>query len=788
MSEILTDTGLEVEGLEKIESIPGGLRGVVVGRVETCVKHENADKLKVCKVNIGGASLLDIVCGAPNVAAGQLVLVATVGTLIYTDEGSFEIKKSKIRGAVSEGMLCAEDELGLGASHDGIVVLEKNYDLGMAAADVYQIETDYVFEIGLTPNRTDAMGHYGVARDIHAYLQRHNRRSKLELSQLNWQESPAASDVSVKIENEEACNRYMGVRISNVSVSSSPEWLQNKLKAIGLSPINNVVDATNYIMHAFGQPLHAFDKDQIQASEVRVKTLSAGSKFVTLDETERELHEHDLMICDGQDRGMCIAGVFGGIKSGVSDETKEIFLESANFNSVWVRKTAKRHALNTDASFRYERGIDAEACDYSLKAAAALIAELTGGQISSSVVDLYPNKTVLATVEFSVQRMLDMAGQEIEVGLIKNILAALDIEIIKEDGDKWMLQIPGYRVDVTREADVMEEVLRIYGYNEIRLSGRISASIGAKPDFDLDQAEHKISELLASNGFAETMSNSLSKASYIDGWDSWKQEHFVEMLNPLSSDLAILRQSLLFNGLEIIAYNQNRKRPDLRIFEFGKTYQLFGDKKVEKKQLSLFVSGELSDSSWMNEFNEPSFYYLKSVLDLVLGKMGIQDVQLKELSLEFANQSLQLKLGKMSLAMVSVLGKKLLKQFDIEVPVVYAEVDWEQICLIAAKKSVKFSPISKFPGAKRDLALLVQSDLNFEELKQTAFRTEKKFLKEVNLFDVYEGKNLPENKKSYGLSFLLQDEGKTLSDKQIDKSMRKLQEAFEKQHQAELRS
>lgn len=789
LSEILTDTGLEIEGMEKVQSVPGGLEGVVIGYVKSCEKHPNADKLQLTTVDVGEHDLLPIVCGAPNVAEGQTVVVATVGCTLYPDQGPFEIKKSKIRGAVSEGMLCAEDELGLGHSHDGIIVIDEDLKPGTPAAEYFGVETDYVLEIGLTPNRTDAMGHYGVARDLYAYLLRHNRRASLTLPSVDAFEAAKGKDFELNVENTEACPRYMGLRLSNIQVADSPTWLQNRLKAIGLTPKNNVVDITNYVMHEYGQPLHAFDFDKINNQEIRVKNLKQGTKFTTLDEVERELHADDLMICDGNDNPMCIAGVFGGVNSGVSESTKEVFLESANFNAVSVRKTAKRHALNTDASFRYERGIDEAATVYAMKRAAMLMQEICSAKISSELVDVYPSAKAPTTVSFSPSRMNQMIGQDIEEPLLRTILKGLEIEILREEDQRWILGIPAYRVDVTREADVLEEVLRIYGYNEVKLSGRIHAAIEKRPAFDLEQAQESVSALLASNGYHEAMSNSLTKLANYQGWEGYNEENFVKMLNPLSSDLAVMRRSLLFNGLESIAYNQNRKRENIKMFEFGKVYHRFNERKVEEKKLAIFLSGETYGESWMNlAADQHPFYFLKEMVNLVLAQMQLSDVQQKVIKLDFAAQALQLHLGKQVLAEISILGAKVLKQFDIKVPVCYAEINWELLCNLSAKKSLKLKPISKYPSVRRDLALLIAKDLPFEQLRSTAFKTEKKMLKEVQLFDVYEGKNLPEGKKSYALSFILEDENKTLSDKQIDKVMRKLQSAFEREHQAELRS
>ncbi|WP_010136015.1 phenylalanine--tRNA ligase subunit beta [Ochrovirga pacifica] len=786
--ELLTDLGLEVEGIEKIESIKGSLVGVVVGEVLTCEKHPNADKLSVTTVNIGKETPIQVVCGAPNVAAGQKVPVATVGTTLYDENGEgFKIKKGKIRGEESHGMICAEDELGLGSGHDGIMVLDNTLVPGTPAAEVFNIEVDEVFEIGLTPNRADAMSHLGVARDLKAGLLQQGVQKELI--------SPSVSDfhvyerllkIDIHVKDFEKAPKYAGVAIKDVRVEDSPEWLQNRLKAIGVKPINNVVDVTNYVLHELGQPLHAFDANKIIGNKVTVTTLPSGTKFTTLDGVERELHEEDLMICDGEENPMCIAGVLGGLDSGVTERTTSVFLEAAYFNPVSIRKTAKRHGLNTDASFRFERGIDPNITKYALIRAALLIQEVAGGRAVSDVDVVYPNRIEDFEVFVSYQNVARIIGQELSKDTIKNILASLEIKINSETEGGLGLVVPSYRVDVQREADIVEEILRVYGYNNIEFSHKLNTSI--EPSiFDGVKTENTIAEQLRVQGFNETMANSLTKASYVTLSENLNTEHNVEMLNPLSSDLAVMRQSLLFSGLESVAYNINRKNSDIKFYEFGKTYHKYGEKYEEAKHLTLFVSGNRAKETWISASQATDFYYLKSIVIGVLERLGHQNLKTTPTKNDVFAEGITLGLGKMNLVDIGRVSPKILKEFGIKQPVFYADFNWDTVLKVSQNKKMKVSPLPKYPLVKRDLALLLNKEVAFKDLYNAAFQSEKNLLKEVDLFDVYEGDKLPEGKKSYALSFVLQDENKTLEDKQIDKIMTKLQNSFQKQFEAVLR-
>ena len=786
--ELLTDLGLEVEGIEVVESIKGSLKGIVVGEVLTCEQHSNADRLKVTTVNVGGDSPLQIVCGAPNVAAGQKVPIATIGTLLYDDKGaSFKIKKGKIRGEESHGMICAEDELGLGKSHDGIMVLDADLQVGTPCAEVFEIETDQVFEIGLTPNRADAMSHYGVARDLRAGLIQQG--TQLELI------SPSASDfhvderllrIDVEVENKELVPRYCGITITGIEVKESPSWLQNRLKSIGLTPKNNIVDITNYVMHELGQPLHAFDAAKIKGNKILVKTLKKGTKFTTLDEVERTLHQDDIMICDGESNPLCIAGVFGGINSGVTQSTSSIFLESAYFNPVSIRKTAKRHALNTDASFRFERGIDANFVKYALKRAALLIIEIAGGKISSDISDFYPEKIEDYQVFISYERINKLIGDEISKETIKNIIASLEIKLNSETEAGLGLTIPSYRVDVQREVDVIEEILRVYGYNNVKYSHKLNTSISFD-NFDGVKIENIVSNQLIAQGFNEAMANSLTKASYVSLSDNLKSDHNVAILNPLSSDLGVMRQSLLFSGLESVIYNVNRKNNSLKFFEFGKTYHKFESGYTEQKHLTLFVTGNRSKDSWISKNSTTDFFYLKGIVTAILTRLGIAKLKTSPTKNDVFSEGLALTLGKTKLVDFGVVSKSILKEFGIKQEVLFADFNWENILQVANRKNFKVKDLPKYPAVKRDLALLVDDKVKFNEIYNTAFQSEKNLLKEVDLFDVYQGDKLPEGKKSYAVSFMLQDENKTLNDKQIDKVMQKIQQSLEKNLEAALR-
>ena len=786
--ELLTDLGLEVEGIETVESIKGSLKGIVVGEVMTCEQHPNADRLKVTTVNIGGEAPVQIVCGAPNVATGQKVPVATIGTLLYDDKGeSVKIKKGKIRGEESFGMICAEDELGLGQDHDGIMVLDADLKVGTPCAEVFEIESDEVFEIGLTPNRADAMSHYGVARDLRAGMMQQG--IQLELI------SPSVSDfhvdtrslrIDVEVENKELAPRYCGITISGIKVAESPKWLQTKLKSIGLTPKNNVVDITNFVLHELGQPLHAFDATKIKGNKILVKTLPQGTKFTTLDAVERELHKDDIMICDGESNPLCIAGVFGGIDSGVTENTTSIFLESAYFNPVAIRKSAKRHALNTDASFRFERGIDPNFVEYALKRAALLIVEIAGGKKSSDVSDFYPEKIEDFEVFISYDRLNRLIGDEIPKDTIKKIIASLEIKLNSETEGGLGLTIPSYRVDVQREVDVIEEIVRVYGYNNIQFSHKLNTSI-SYDDFDGVKIENIVAGQLSAQGFNETMANSLTKASYLKLTENLNSDNDVAMLNPLSSDLGVMRQSLLFSGLESVAYNINRKNNSLKLYEFGKTYHKYESGYSEQKHLSLFVSGKRTKDSWNAAKKTSDFFYLKGIATSVLNRLGINKLKTTPTKNDVFSEGITFGLGKIKLVEFGVVKKLILKEFGIKQEVLFADFNWENVLKVTGRKGFKVVELPKYPSVKRDLALLLDDAVKFSDVYSTAFQSEKKILKEVDLFDVYQGDKLPKGKKSYAVSFVLQDTEKTLNDKQIDKVMQKMQQSLEKNLQAELR-
>ncbi|MEL0645167.1 phenylalanine--tRNA ligase subunit beta [Olleya sp. Ti.3.14] len=788
-SELLTDLGLEVEGLDLYQSVKGGLEGVVVGEVLTCVQHSNADKLKVTTVNIGQDQPVQIVCGAPNVAAGQKVPVATIGTTLYTEEGeAWTIKKGKIRGEESHGMICAEDELGLGKSHDGILVLPEDTVVGTPCADLFEVENDQVFEIGLTPNRADAMSHFGTARDLKAGLQQKGINVELITPSVSaYHVDSRTLKIDVDVLNKELAPRYCGVTISGIKVETSPEWLQNRLKAIGLSPINNVVDITNYVLHDLGQPLHAFDASKITGNKVEVKTLPTGTKFITLDGVERELHEDDLMICNAE-KPMCIAGVFGGIDSGVTEHTTNIFLESAYFNPVSVRKTAKRHGLNTDASFRFERGIDPKITEYALKRAALLIQEIAGGEITSDIADIYPNKIEDFQVRLSFDKVTKLIGQEIPTETIKSILTSLDIKINSVTETGLGLTIPAFRNDVTREADVIEEILRVYGYNNIETSSKLNASISNASRFEDYKLQNLVGNQLAAQGWFEIMANSLTSANYLTLTEQLKTEHNVEMLNPLSQDLGVMRQTLLFSGLEALSHNINRRQTNLKFFEFGKTYHDYNGTREEYKHLSLLVTGFKTEENWSNAPQvKTNFFYLKGIIASILERLGITRYQESATTNDVFSEGLQLSIGRDTLVNFGVLKSKIAKHFDITQDVFYADFNWDTIIEVAKRNKIKFTAIPKYPEVRRDFALLLDQNVTFDSLQAIAKKTEKQLLKKVNLFDVYQGKNLPEGKKSYAVSFTFMDERQTLTDKVVDKIMNKLQNNFEKQLGAELR-
>ena len=797
LSVILTGIGLEVEGIEEWESVKGGLRGVVIGEVLTCRKHSDADKLTVATVNIGAPEPLHIVCGAPNVAAGQKVPVATVGTMVFKGEESMEIKKSKIRGELSEGMICAEDELGLGTLHEGIMVLDKDAIPGTPAAQYFNISKDTIFEIGLTPNRIDSGSHYGAARDLAAYLNINEGLTgkAVRPSIDNFKPDNNDNPYQVVIENKVDCPRYTGITISGVKIGESPEWLRNKLKAIGLNPINNVVDITNFVQHEIGQPLHAFDADKIEGKKVVIKNLPDKSKFVTLDGVERSLSSKDLMICSAKE-GMCIAGVFGGIKSGVTESTKNIFLESAYFNPVAIRKTARRHGLNTDASFRFERGADPEITVFALKRAIMLIKELAGGNISSEVVDVYPEKRERKKVEVSHQFITRLLGKKIDPQIIRKILGLMEINILSEEGDKMILEIPAYRVDVRCQADVIEEILRIYGYNNIETGDHVNSTLHTPEKPDKEKIVNIISDMLTSNGFCEIMCNSLNPAAFYENGD-FEREQLVMLANPLSSDLNVLRQTLLFGGLSSVAWNINRQNPDLKLYEFGNCYfNLKPGKPVptvddysEKKSLGIFLTGNRGLKRWNNKPDATDFFNIKATVEMILSRLGLdpEGLQKGESSGKYFSESVTWSFKNKLLAESGKISKECLSKFDIAQDVYYAHFEWDLLLNAIKDHKVSFSELPKYPWVRRDLALLIDKSVKFDQIRDIAFRTEKHILQNVDLFDVYESDTLGDNKKSYAVSFVLRDDLKTLTDKNIEKVMNSLVNAFEKELNARIR-
>lgn len=786
VASLLTDLGLEVEGVEKYQSIKGGLEGVVVGHVLTCEKHPDADRLNITTVDLGDGTPVQIVCGATNVAAGLKVPVATIGTKLYDKEGnSFEIKKGKIRGQESHGMICAEDELGLGTSHEGIMILDANLAPGTPAATVFNIENDEVFEIGLTPNRADAMSHMGVARDLRAGLLQKSYSLELITPSISAFKVDKRT-LKIGIENVDPilAPRYCGVTISNIKIKPSPSWLQNRLKAIGIAPKNNVVDVTNYVLHELGQPLHAFDTSKI-SGKISVKTVAAGTKFTTLDDVERTLHPEDLLICD-ENGPLCLAGIFGGKNSGVTHETTSIFLESAYFNPVAIRKAAKRHGLNTDASFRFERGIDPNITEYALKRAALLICEVAEGEITADIIDVYPKKIEDFTVFLNYEKAFKLIGEELPKETIKKIVASLDIKVNNSSDAGLGLIIPSYRVDVQREVDVIEEILRVYGYNNIKISNKVNATVSKAARTEDYKIQNIVASQLNAQGFHEMMANSLTTPEYIKLTDSLKEEFNVHILNPLSTELSTMRQTLLFSGLEAISYNINRKNSDLKLFEFGKSYKKSFTGYSEKKHLSLFTTGNRTAETWKNDSSPADFFFFKGHVTSVLNRLGYQNITNTPTTLDYFSEGLALSLGNDVLVEMGCVKKSILKQFDIKQEVFYAEFNWDLILKMLSTK-IKFTAIPKYPEVRRDLSLLLDTNCTFENIYSIARKTEKSLLKNINLFDVYEGNNLPEGKKSYALSFIIQDESKTLTDTQIDKIMSKLQQNFETELGATLR-
>ena len=787
-AELLTDLGLEVEGISPFESVKGGLRGIVVGEVLTCVKHPNADKLKLTTVNIGLEAPLQIVCGAPNVEAGQKVPVATIGTTLYTAEGeAWVIKKGKIRGEESHGMICAEDELGLGESHDGIMVLPDSLKVGTPCSEVFEVEVDEVFEIGLTPNRADAMSHFGVARDLKAgFKQRDILKELITPPVTNFNIVNRSLKIDVEVIKSELAPRYCGITISNLIVQPSPDWLKNRLRSIGITPKNNVVDATNYVLHELGQPLHAFDAAKIKGNKIVVKTLPKGTKFTTLDGVQRTLSDDDLMICDTE-KPLCIAGVLGGQNSGVTESTSSIFLESAFFNPVSVRKTAKRHNINTDASFRFERGIDIDNVEYCLKRAALLIHEIAGGDITSDIVDIYPKKKDDYHVFLTFDKINKLIGQEIPKDTIKSILASLDIKVKNVTESGLGLSIPFYRVDVQREVDVIEEILRVFGYNNVEFKEKLNASIAPTSKFEDYKIQNIIGNFLASKGFNEILANSLTSPAYNKLSEDIREEQTISMLNPLSTDLSVMRQSMLFSGLEAIAHNSNRQMHNLKIFEFGKTYHQYQTQREEKKHLSILVTGNRLEDTWTTPPKKADFFYLKAIVENLLNRLGLTHLISQPASSDILSEGISLLLANKAMVSLGVVKKSILKEFDIKEEVLYADFDWDHILEAIVNSKIIYKEIPKYPEVTRDYALLVDEQVSFKQIYDIALQTERKFLTNVNLFDVYNGENLPEGKKSYAVSYTLQDENGTLTDKQIDKIMNKLLQRYESELGAELR-
>ncbi|MGL4518516.1 MAG: phenylalanine--tRNA ligase subunit beta [Phocaeicola sp.] len=800
VSEALTSIGLETGGVEEVQTIKGGLEGIVIGEVLTCEQHPNSDHMSVTSLNIGGEQPIQVVCGAANVAAGQKVVVATIGTKLYDGEDSFTIKKSKLRGVESNGMICAEDEIGLGTGHEGIMVLPADAVPGTPAKEYFNIQSEYVLEVDITPNRADACSHYGVARDLYAYLVQNGLEASLTRPSTEaFAVDNNNLDIAIEVEDATAAPRYAGISMTGVTVKESPEWLQNKLRLIGLRPINNVVDVTNYMLHAYGQPLHCFDADQLKGGKVVVRTVAEGTPFVTLDEVERKLSATDLLICNAQEP-MCIAGVFGGLHSGATEKTTNIFIESAYFNPTVVRKTARRHGLNTDSSFRFERGIDPNGTIEVLKEAAMLIKELAGGTISSEIKDLYPQPIAHHTVELAYAKVHSLIGKELSVETIKSIVTTLEMEITQETTEGLTLQVPPYRVDVLRDCDVIEDILRIYGYNNIEIPTTLKSSLTTKGEDDRSQKlQNLVAEQLVGAGFNEILNNSLTAAAYYDELESFKSDNLVRLMNPLSNDLNVMRQTLLFGGLESIAHNANRQSSDLKFMEFGNCYTFDAEKKNPEKVLAaynesynmgLWITGKRISNSWAHADEAATVYELKAYVLNIFTRLGLTmgQVLFGNLSNDIYSTALTVHTrGGKLLATLGIVTKKVLKKFDISNEVYYAEINWTELMKATRKASVTFKEISKFPAVKRDLALLVDTAVQFGDIEKVAYESERKLLKAVELFDVYEGKNLEAGKKSYAVSLLLQDEQATLTDKQIEKVMQKVISNLENKLQAKLR-
>ena len=794
--DALTSTGLEVDALEEVQSIKGGLKGLYVGKVLTCEPHPNSDHLHVTTVDLGKGEPSQIVCGAPNVAAGQKVIVADLGCVLYDGDQEFVIKKSKLRGVESNGMICAEDEIGVGNDHSGIIVLPEDAVVGTPAAEYYHLESDWLIEVDITANRADGLSHWGVARDLYAWLLSNGYETKMHRPDCSkFKVDNHDLPVEVVIENQEACKRYACVSITDCEVKESPDWLKNKLTTIGLRPINNIVDITNYIMMAYGQPLHCFDADMVKGHKIVVKTMPDGTPFQTLDGVDHKLSDRDLAICNAEDP-MCIAGVFGGKGSGTYETTKNVVLESAYFHPTWIRKSARRHGLSTDASFRFERGIDPNGTIYALQQAAILCQELAGGKVSMDIVDVYPEPIKNAVVELSFEYVNNLIGKALTPGVIKYLCRALDMEVKFENVQGLTLEIPAYRVDVTRPCDVVEDILRIYGYNNVEIPTQLKSSLVIKGDED---RKHKlanlVSEQLVGEGFNEILNNSLTKSSYYGD----KQDTLVHIMNPLSSDLNVMRQTLLFGGLESIQHNVNRKRQNLRFFEFGNVYTFDPEKKndddpmqayKEQNHAALWVTGKRVEGSWAHKNEDSTFYELSAYVENILRRIGVKPgmtVRKKSENDIFSSGLTIENRGGKKLVEMGIITKKLQNQFGLDDPVYYAEMNWTALMKVIKKNEVLYTEISKFPAVSRDLALLVDNSVEFAQIEQIARQTEKKFLKKVELFDVYEGDKLPVGKKSYAVNFILQDEEKTMGDKQIDAIMQKLITNIKKQLNAELR-
>ena len=796
----LTSIGLETGSVEEVQTIKGGLEGLVVGEVLTCEMHPNSDHLHVTTVNVGSGEPLQIVCGAPNVAAGQKVIVAVNGTKLYDGDKEFTIKRSKLRGVESNGMICAEDEIGVGTDHAGIIVLPSDTPVGLPAKEYYNIKSDYVLEVDITPNRVDATSHFGVARDLAAYLKQNGKPAELKRPSVEAfhidDEKPA---IEVVVENTEACLRYSGVTIKGVTVKESPEWLQNRLRTIGLRPINNVVDVTNYILHGMGQPLHSFDAGKINGGKVIVKAANEGDKFVTLDGVERTLTARDLMICNTE-KPMCIAGVFGGLESGVTEETTDVFLESATFHPTWIRKTARRFGLNTDASFRYERGLDPNATIYILKYAALLIKEVAGGTITGAIQDVYPKVFEPYKVNLTYEKINSLTGKVIPAETVKSIVDSLEMKITSETEEGLSLEVPVYRIDVQRDVDVIEDILRIYGYNNIEFSDHVKSSLSYQTPTDHSyKMENLISEQLCGYGFNEILNNSLTRSAYYEALTTYPASHCIMLMNPLSADLNCLRQTLLFGGLESIEHNMKRKKGNIHFYEFGNCYDFNAENKKDGEALSpyseeyhlgIWVCGNRVENNWAHPNEKTSIYELKAYVENILVRLGVslKKVIFGNLTNDIydAGLSLTTQSGK-ALGSLGIVSHKICKAMDIDTEVYYAELRWTALMKETKKNKVTYTDLSKFPGVKRDLALLIDKSVAFAEIQKIAFESERKLLKEVTLFDVYEGKNLPEGKKSYAVSFFLEDETKTLNDKQIDAIMKKIQTNLEQKVGAQLR-